>query len=77
VYPNPSSGKFMVDLSGVEAGTITGMNVTDMLGRRVQDINTQVQGTAAIDISSHAAGVYYLNISTINGLQTIKLVVSK
>ena len=78
VYPNPSAGKFIVDLSAVNSNDIKAINVTDMLGRIVvNNIITTTNGTAEIDLATQAAGIYYLNIYTNNGLQTVKLTVTQ
>lgn len=78
VYPNPSAGKFIVDLSAVNSNDIKAINVTDMLGRiLVNNIITTTNGTAEIDLATQAAGIYYLNIYTNNGLQTVKLTVTQ
>lgn len=78
VYPNPSAGKFMVDLSAANSSDIKSINVTDMLGRVITNaIALTTNGIAEIDLTAQAAGIYYLNISTSNGLQTVKLNVAK
>lgn len=78
VYPNPSAGRFVIDLSGVNNGTVKSINVTDMLGRVVaNNVALGVNGITEVDLTNHAAGIYYLNISTNNGLQTVKLNVAK
>lgn len=74
VYPNPSAGKFMVNFSDVNMNDVTDMYVTDLLGRTViNNIAIPVSGVAEFDLAGQAAGIYYLNINTVNGLQTVKL----
>ncbi len=78
VYPNPSAGRFIVDLNAVNNSDIKLINVTDMLGRVVaSNIALATNGTAEVDLTAQAAGIYYLNVSTSNGLQTVKLNVAK
>lgn len=78
VYPNPSSGKFFVDYSNADVTAIQGITVTDVLGRVVATQPAQtVSGVTEIDLSAQPTGIYYLNISTLTGVQTVKLTVSK
>ncbi|KAB2914101.1 MAG: PKD domain-containing protein [Bacteroidetes bacterium] len=78
VYPNPSSGKFFVDYSNADVTAIQGITVTDVLGRVVATQPAQtVSGITEIDLSAQPTGIYYLNISTLTGVQTVKLTVSK
>ncbi len=78
VYPNPSSGKFFVDYSNAGVTAIQGITVTDVLGRLVATQPAQtVSGITEIDLSTQPTGIYYLNINTPTGVQTVKLTVSK
>ncbi len=78
VYPNPSSGKFFVDYSNADVTAIKGITVTDVLGRVVSTQPAQtVSGITEIDLSAQPSGIYYLNINTLTGVQTVKLTVSK
>ncbi|MDL5046683.1 T9SS type A sorting domain-containing protein [Oscillatoria amoena NRMC-F 0135] len=78
VYPNPSIGKFFVDYSNADVAAIKGITVTDVLGRVVSTQPAQtVSGITEIDLSAQPSGIYYLNINTLTGVQTVKLTVSK
>lgn len=77
VYPNPSSGKMIVDLSSYAGPFIHSMNVTDMLGRRVINSIMQPAGQVALNLEEQAAGVYFLNIVTTDNTYSVKLVISK
>lgn len=78
VYPNPSSGKFFVDYNNADLAAIQGITVTDVLGRVVATLPAQtVSGITEIDLSAQPTGIYYLNINTLTGVQTVKLTVSK
>jgi PKD repeat protein len=78
VYPNPSTGKFVVDFTKANADDVLAINVTDMLGRQISNpITINNAGLAQIDLTNQAAGIYYLNISTSTGTHTVKLNVSR
>ncbi len=78
VYPNPSSGVFVVDYRNLAEGDVTAINITDMLGRVVVASHAPAIGSEqTIDLSSLAAGIYYLNAETPQGPFTIKLSLKK
>jgi hypothetical protein len=68
VYPNPTSGKFDVSLSNIDAvnGEIA---VMDMTGRRVYSQRLDAAGfyTTSIDLSRFAKGLYTVQVRTANG----------
>ena len=77
VYPNPSTGRFTIDLSNASSNEVLDMTVTDMLGRSIANSIKSTAGVAEVDLSEQAAGIYYLTISTVNGTHSIKLNVSR
>lgn len=78
VYPNPSAGKFVLDFTKSGTDAVSGITVTDMLGRTVvNQVAVPVSGLAEVDLTGQAAGIYYLNIATSAGIHTVKLTVSR
>jgi len=61
VYPNPSNGKFDVELSNTSSTGIT-IHVLDINGKTILN-QTMNSSRESIDISDFAKGVYILNIS--------------
>ena len=75
VYPNPSSDFVNINLSNVTAKTII-VNLTDRLGRSVYLQNTSMDTfNKQLDLSQHAAGVYFMTIQLDNELPVTKQVV--
>ncbi|HYG15269.1 MAG TPA: PKD domain-containing protein [Bacteroidia bacterium] len=77
VYPNPSSGKFAVDLSNYTGSPIHSMSVTDILGRTIISSIKFPAGQVMLNLEEQAAGVYYLNIVTSDNTYSVKLVIAK
>jgi PKD repeat protein len=77
VYPNPSAGKFVVDCTNA-ANDINNISVVDMMGRTIiNNVEVNNAGIAEVDLTTVAAGIYYLNISGLTGTHTVKLNVSR
>lgn len=70
VFPNPSSGRFDVQIGTV--GQVE-MEVTDVTGRIVMKKAITRQKTIPIDLSLESNGVYFLNVKGEKGVQSKKL----
>jgi hypothetical protein len=71
VYPNPSSGNFIVEFSCAEASEnrLLEIDVVNMLGQKVFSSTekiTTVDSKKKIDLSDTAPGVYFVQIKSIN-----------
>ncbi|OFZ54331.1 MAG: hypothetical protein A3D92_19420 [Bacteroidetes bacterium RIFCSPHIGHO2_02_FULL_44_7] len=60
VYPNPTTGSVTIDLSNVEATTITIFNA---LGNEVHRANCTGE-SVVVDMKNHASGVYLVQVET-------------
>lgn len=69
IYPNPAND--ILNISKNSAIEITSVKITDINGRVVKEIPTDV---ASINISDLSVGVYLLKINTTEGSGTTKLV---
>jgi hypothetical protein len=69
VYPNPNSGQFIVEMSGVDG--IGMLNIMDMMGRMVYTGSVNLNGNfrQSIDLNV-AGGTYILQVMTDNGIAT-------
>ena len=63
IYPNPSSGKFTLNIQN-SAVVPQNIRVINMLGAEVY--NTTANGSAVIDLSNEESGVYYVIITSQN-----------
>jgi hypothetical protein len=76
IYPNPSKGNFILELSGVENDSYT-LIITDILGKDifVKTIDVKEFIKETIDISTYSKGTYLLNITNSTSTITKKLIV--
>lgn len=68
VFPNPTDGKLTID--GLLPASIELYNTTGQLLSKWQTTNA----SESFDLSAYAAGVYYFNIKTEQGVQSVKVV---
>lgn len=79
VYPNPTQGEYTVQLQGLKAPTAT-VEVLTESGRAVEKRIVSLEGKAAryalrLSLSHRPAGVYYVKVTSVHGVQLTKLVV--
>jgi hypothetical protein len=70
VMPNPSSGEFTVKWSN---GLNKNVQVFDMMGRNVLQIKSD-EDNIFVDITSFAAGIYYVKVQSETGSKVIKII---
>lgn len=69
-YPNPSSGRVNVQMSGFETGEIS-ISVSDMSGKRVYEKESFIRGTEqheTLDLENLSNGIYNVSINTKKGV---------
>lgn len=69
VYPNPVND--MVNISNLNDSEITKVSITDINGRVVKEINSNISSVSVGDLN---AGIYFLKINTLEGVGTSKFV---
>ena len=75
VYPNPTRGSFQLHLAGSAARTAT-VVLRDVTGRVVMTQTQPLNGTdLAIDATSLKAGLYMVQVTTPEAVQTSRVVV--
>lgn len=75
VYPNPSNGNFTVEASQAFGQGVT-ITVTNLLGATVYQTQPESSATKAlINLEGINAGIYFVNISNGNRVETTKIVV--
>jgi hypothetical protein len=77
VYPQPSAGNITIEFtSAVDRIEVT---VSDLLGKKVQSLSQEVNGTStSLDISELPEGIYLMQVRSSSGQQaTKKIIVGK
>jgi hypothetical protein len=76
IYPNPGTGKFILDFSAFESQEIE-YSIYDLLGTLVKKESILVEKgyKRTINLTHQADGIYYIMIKTGNDLYAMKLVV--
>ncbi|MBS1652801.1 MAG: T9SS type A sorting domain-containing protein [Bacteroidetes bacterium] len=70
LFPNPSNGKFVVEMSNANNASV---QVLDLTGRIL--LNTTMNNNALeIDLSNYSNGVYYIRINSNNQLHVLKAI---
>jgi hypothetical protein len=69
VYPNPSTGNFVVTTTE----SVDKVSVTDVLGNELLSVNSNGT-TININLSAQPSGVYFIKVSS-NGIQTTKRII--
>ena len=72
IYPNPSEGIFNL----VSATTPQNISVYDQTGKLLINL-TPNQSITTLDLSKTSNGIYFIQVKTKDGIETIKAVVSK
>ncbi len=71
ILPNPTSGSLFI-VSPVEP--ILGLEVYDVIGRKLKNISVNSQEKYTLDISSLESAVYFITVNTANGSLTKRVV---
>ena len=72
VYPNPSTGKFILKLESANQESRQ-LNLVDMLGKTVYSQSIGAVDNYALDLSILPAGMYILNVSGASGTANVKI----
>lgn len=78
LYPNPTSGKFVLQFTNTKAVTEVSVTVTDVTGRTLVEKTYEHNGgqfTKEIDMRGHAKGVYFIEINAGSDKVVRKLVI--
>ena len=77
IYPNPSSGEFVIDLNLPKQENVL-ITVTNVMGEIIkQTYDGLGTGKQVIDLSTAASGIYFVNIATNNETITRKVTITK
>lgn len=67
ISPNPSNGKFTMDLRNIKADNYS-IIISDVLGQVVQSINTAYNGLIEIDGTALKSGIYFFRVMNSKGI---------
>ncbi|MTB53384.1 T9SS type A sorting domain-containing protein [Lewinella sp. W8] len=75
VFPNPTSGMLLVQLQLEEAAPLS-IILMDVTGRqlRVLDFGRNVRLDAPLDLSAYPAGLYFLQLRTVDASRTLRVI---
>lgn len=73
VYPNPATDKAYISTNGI----IRSMILTDISGRRIQEVSNMNVNEIELNVSRLEAGIYFISVTTDEGTTTQKLNVVK
>jgi hypothetical protein len=71
LYPNPTTGGLNISS---EQNPITGITVYDVQGRNVAQTEVNAKRTFTIDVSQLEQGVYFVAVTTENGIITKRII---
>ena len=74
IIPNPNNGNFIVYLSKYFENPVK-LEITNILGKLVYSKYINNSDISEINLENLSPGVYYLNESSENSIQTIKFIV--
>jgi hypothetical protein len=72
IYPNPATE--VVNMKSDY--TITGIDVMNFVGQTVYTMSNVDAKTAKINVTTFKAGVYFVKVSTTEGIRTVKITVT-
>jgi large repetitive protein len=74
IYPNPTSGKFAVQIRGLQGQDVQ-FTVTDLQGKAIADekyFQIEEEMLVPLDISRQSSGFYFLKVQTAEGIEVIR-----
>jgi hypothetical protein len=74
VYPNPTTGNFMVELTGKKSSEKIQVAIFTLQGEKLMMKELAGKGVYQIEISDHPAGVYFIRIVSANKTETAKMI---
>ncbi len=75
IYPNPTTGIFVIDISKHQNFKTSKIEITDVTGKIIYHSKLQNFKTSKIDLSDKAKGVYFIEIETDGEIFVEKLII--
>jgi len=74
VYPNPTSGKFTVELTGSDGSVIDKIQVYAMNGIKLMSVETVGTRKHELSVSGFQPGIYFVHIVTGFNSEIVKII---
>ena len=74
VMPNPNNGRFDLELLLSDTKDLR-IEIYNSVGQMIQSFDTLIEGRRSIDLTKHASGIYYVNVSLAGAKVTRKVIV--
>ncbi len=74
VYPNPTTGDFVLELNGIETFENTRVEIYSMTGEKISSTNLPVGKKHDLSISGHPHGIYLLQVVSGNNAETTRII---
>lgn len=71
VFPNPTSGKFFIEVS---TGNVTNILIVNLIGETILNEKWNGRDKNEIDLSRYASGIYFLNVENEESSKTFKII---
>lgn len=76
IYPNPTSGKFIVERTSSDAGSSSTAEVFSAMGNRVLTRDLTGSAKTELSLSGQPAGIYFVKVTSDTVTRTIKLILT-
>ena len=74
IYPNPTEGRFAVEINNISEDVSGQIQVLNIQGRLLEKRGIQSEGKIDFDLTGEAAGIYILNIRLGEAVSTWKII---
>jgi hypothetical protein len=74
IFPNPTSGNFILKLSGGDGSSVTSVKICDMLGEEILDKQIIGTKTGEFSLAGVASGIYLVRVMSNGSAETLKLI---
>jgi hypothetical protein len=74
IYPNPTQGKFTLELKGNVDPALVSVDIFGVLGERIHSSKTMASAKEEFSLSGRPTGVYMVLVSSPSGTETRKII---
>ena len=74
VWPNPASASVTIELTGQESGSVNMAGIYNLNGMKVISVELSGSEKHLLDVSMLPTGIYFVKVTSANGVETTKLI---